>query len=131
MRKRILLADSDWQLLKYAHGPLRKSGNEVIVESDPSRIPSLIETWKPDVIIAPAEFFQEWEEDYSSNQDILARFPDSKFLITAAQQDTSLPWQRWIMKGHEILLKPIVHYLQLHAAIESALNSQHLQRDRA
>ena len=128
MKRRILLIDSDWQLLNYAYSALRKAGYDVIAESDSAGALHLIRTWKPNIAICPVGLLEKWQREVSDFDEIL---PGTSRLITAHADESAQVWQGLAACGHEILLKPVTHYLQLHTAIESALRAAEIASSSA
>lgn len=120
MKRRILLIDSDWKLLNYAYGALRKAGYDVIAESNSTSALRLIRTWKPNLAICPVDLLEKWQRDVPDFERIL---PGTSRLVTANADESAQVWQGLAAQGNEILLKPVTHYLQLYTAIESALRA--------
>jgi len=119
MSLRVLLADPDWELLKLAFRTLRDAGNEVVIEAGPEDAMRLAVQWRPNVIICPAECLDFWEAHHGEDfADLRSR---CSVLVTAPISDPDCPWRKWADRGHEVLLKPLVHPSELSAAIERSV----------
>ena len=119
MAIRTLIADPDWEFLRHAFQALPRSDFHVVVETDRKRALVFARHWQPAVLIAPAQFLEDWQrdEEYAPGG---ARLPPH-VLITAYGNDEPQTWQPWAARGYEVLLKPMVHPTQLHAAMEAVM----------
>jgi len=126
-KKKILLVDPDLQLLTYALGSLREAGYDVISESDATKAMDLAGRWCPHLVIAPSRTLAAWQQAGPKGTQALP--PGSALLVTAQADEPDQQWRNWVDQGHEILLKPIVHYHELHAAIESAMRAAPKQQN--
>lgn len=115
---RVLFTDSDWQLLRFAMHVLPPEGYEVIAESraDASLV---IARTRPRVIIAPARHLELWEQ--RSPGSVGRILEQSAVIVTVHVEDRTGLWRKWVDHGCEVLLNPIVHPMQLYAAVESAI----------
>ncbi len=127
MARKILITDSDWNLLSLAYRTLSEQGYELIDEAAPNTALSIANNWRPDIIIAPPQCITEWQELSSE----AANFPAGRILVTFSENDDPSDWQSWISAGHSILIKPIEHPSQLIAAIEDAAGTIAADRSRA
>jgi len=118
---RILVSDSDWRLLEFAYGDLRQRGYDVIVEASPQKALELARTWRPHVIIVAHGCLSEWDRHLSGGLE--AVLSGAAVLATIDPQDEASSWQRWVERGWEVLLKPLIHASQLRAATDAALLS--------
>lgn len=115
---RVLFTDSDWQLLSFAMHVLPPEGYEVIAESRADASLMIART-NPRVIIAPARHLELWEQRCpGSVGKLLER---SAVIVTVHVDDRPDLWRKWVDNGCEVLLNPVVHPMQLYAAVESAL----------
>ena len=119
MASRILVTDSDTQILTFSLGALREHGFRVIVECSASEALRIAQQWLPDLIIAPASCLLGWASDrHEGLQGIL---PSSAFLLTTFDSEDLEPFQEWIGRRCEVLMKPLIHSAQLIIAVESAI----------
>jgi len=119
MSGKILVADSDRQILRVAFGPLRGQGFRVIAETVPAEALRVAQQWRPDLIIVPASCLKTWDSDPVCGLETI--LPEFAFLVTANSADELTPWQRWLGQWCEVLIKPIVHPLELMVAVEDAM----------
>ena len=128
MRAKILVADSDRKILRVAFETLRDQGFRVIAETAPAEVLRMARQWRPDLIIAPASCLRIWDIDPAEGLDTV--LPEFSFLVTANSPEELTPWERWIGRYCEILIKPVVHPMELVAAVEDAMaaSKQHPPR---
>lgn len=119
MAIRVLIADPDWQFLRHAFQALPGGDYDVIVETDRSKAVTFAKHWQPKLLIAPSHFVEEW---YEGREPAGPVSPCPSVLITAYNSDEPGTWEPWAAKGYEVLLKPMVHPTQLHAAVEAVLS---------
>ena len=122
MAIRTLIADPDWEFLRHAFQALPRREFHVVVEADRERALLFAKHWQPTVLIAPAQFLEDWQRDSDSGPMSASVCPH--VLITAYDSDEPQTWQPWAAKGYEVLLKPMVHPTQLQAAMEAALRKR-------
>lgn len=121
MGVKVLVADPDRQILRAAFGCLRDQGFRVIAESVPAEALRIARRWRPDLIIVPAPCLQAWDSD--PNEGLETILPEFSFLVTANSPDELSCWQRWIGRWCEVLIKPVVHPLELVVAVEDAMKA--------
>ncbi len=127
MATKILITDSDWNLLSMAYKTLGEQGYELIDEACPAIAISIANNWRPDIIIAPPQCIADWRERSASQ----VNFPAGKILVTFNESDDPADWQTWVSAGYSILIKPIEHPSQLIAAIEDAAGMASADRSQA
>ena len=115
---RILVADSDWRLLRHVFGALGRYGHGVVVESAPKQALGIAQVFQPDLVIAPTYCLDTWMR--TSSQSLKELLPDTNFLVTVHIDDDPSQWRHWTSRGCEVLMKPITHSSALLAAIDSA-----------
>lgn len=116
---KVLISESDFRLLEYAYGDLRRHGYEVIVESTPAKALKLIRQWRPQVVVASARCLSAWEE--RTARGLASLFKRAAVMVTVDTEDSDMTWQRWTQRGCEVLFKPLIHSSELRAAIDQAL----------
>ncbi len=118
MSMKVLIVETDWHFLRQVRGFLEPRGHLTLYEPDPERALQRAEHWKPDLAIISAE-----REECCAG-DVLERFgqlqPRPAILLTAALAKFGEAWRAWQHGGDELLLKPLVHPAELHAAIIAA-----------
>jgi len=128
MSMKILIVETDWFFLRQARGFLEPRGHLTLYEPDPERALQRAEHWKPDVAIISAE------REECCTGDVLERFarlrPRPAILLTAALARFGDAWRAWQHGGDELLLKPLVHTAELHAAIVAARENALCPRPR-
>jgi len=98
---------------------LRDEGHQVIAESAPNDALAVARQWLPDVIVAPTPCLHAWASGRTEGlEEIL---PNSSFLVTAEASENLAPCLQWLGRGHEVLLKPVIHSAELVVAVEAAI----------
>jgi len=122
---RVLISESDWRLLEFAFGDLRRHGYEVMVESSPLRALDVVKQWRPEVVIASSHCLGEWENHVDGWLETMP--PHTTIMVTANTDDSDSTWQEWADRGCEVLFKPLVHSSELRVATEQALSARAAQ----
>lgn len=119
MRTRVLISDSDWQLLAFAFGDLREHGYDVLAEASPSKALELARQWRPQVIVASRRNVGAWDKALADRfTDV---FEGAAFLVTVTDDEADGVW-KWVLgRGFDVLPKPLLHASELRAATEAAL----------
>ncbi len=113
---KVLLTDPDWTLINQAYSVGRHEEYDLVAESSWDKALKLAKIWRPKVIIATPECLDAWNIHGDELQDVLSR---STVIVTASDGDAGV-WMPWARQGYEVLMKPLVHPLQLSAAIATA-----------
>ena len=118
MDARILMTESDWQLLDYAHRDLGKHGYAVVT-AHPEEAMVAHSRWQPDVVVTSAEDLAELQRKHpQALEQLMAR---SVVLVTVSLACSEADWRDWARQGCEILFKPILHATELRAAMDFAV----------
>ena len=117
MKSRILVADSDSQVLSIALGPLREEGYQVIAECGAKDALSTARQWLPDVIIISSACLHAWSASHAC--DLQTMLPASMFIVTASAPEDLQYWSQRMGDRCDVLLKPLVHSFELLAAVEA------------
>ena len=115
---RILVADSDWRLLRHVFGALGRYGHDVVVESAAKQALGIAQVFRPKLVIASSDCLDTWMR--TSSQGLEELLPDTSFLVTVHIDDDPSQWRHWTARGCEVLMKPITHSSALLVAVDSA-----------
>ena len=115
---RVLLVDGDRELLCRATAALHAAGCEVMIEAAPAEALALLRLWHPRVVVIASSAMERWDRLLSSGDET---FLDGRRVVVTidADQEVAL-WSRWLSRGHEILVKPLLHPSELITLIEQA-----------
>ncbi len=128
MNARLLVAESDWQVLDFVYRDLRERGYDVIVEADARRAKRVVNQWWPDLVVISGHYLGEWERKCPELVHDLME--SASFIVTVSPDDPHDAWARWLGRGSEILFKPLIHVSELRAAVDAAVLAKvkHLSR---
>ena len=119
MRRRVLISDSDWQLLAFAFGDLREHGYDVLAEASPSKALQLARQWRPHLVVASRRNIGAWDKALADRfTDV---FEGAAFLVTVTDDEAAGVWKWVLARGFDVLPKPLLHASELRAATEAAL----------
>jgi hypothetical protein len=119
MNARLLVAESDWQVLDFVYRDLRERGYDVMVEADVDRAKQVVSHWRPDMVIIAGHHLAQWECQHPELVGEL--MASASFLVTVSPDEPHDAWSRWLGRGCEILFKPLVHVSELRVAADAAM----------
>jgi DNA-binding response OmpR family regulator len=114
---RLLVTDSDWNLLRHARRVAMREGYALMAESQPDESLKIARRWRPDVIIASPQTFAEWSRELHGNFDSLVC---PAMIVTADFNDPSKSWRTWRPLCCDVLIKPVPHVLEVYSALDAA-----------
>lgn len=117
----VLLVESDWGLLSHAFGVFRPDGYEILVEGVPENALQIARRSRPKVIIVPAVVLDAWDARVPGGVQFL--LATSAIVATTDADHAATAIRKWASMGCEILITPLVHPFELHAAVENALDT--------
>jgi DNA-binding response OmpR family regulator len=121
MDARILVTESDWQLLDYAYRDLGTHGYE-IVTARPEEAAVAHSRFHPDVVLTSMDDIERFEA--RSPGALSKMMAHSVVLVTVSLESETRDWQELARRGCEILFKPLLHVTELRAAMEFAVRNQ-------
>jgi len=121
MDARILVTESDWQLLDYAYRDLGAHGYE-IVTARPDDAVAAHSRCHPDVVLTSMDDIAYFESQSPGALDEM--MAHSVVLVTVALESDPGDWQALARRGCEILFKPLLHVTELRVAMEFAVRNQ-------
>ena len=125
MDARVLVTESDWQLLNYAYRDLGSHGYEIVTVR-PDEAVSAHAKCHPDVVLTSVEDIGRFESDTPGALNTM--MAHSVILVTVSPDAGPEEWQEWARKGCEILFKPLLHVSELRVAMEFAVRNQRRTR---
>jgi hypothetical protein len=121
MEARVLVTESDWQLLNYAYRDLGAHGYEIVTVR-PDEVVEAHSKCHPAVVLTSVEDIDRFETD--SPGALNGMMAHSVILVTVSPDSPSEDWQELARKGCEILFKPLLHVSELRVAMEFAVRNQ-------
>jgi len=118
---RVLICDTDQRFVERASHFLMSHGHQVMTEPIAEEAADLVAHWRPDVLVLSSEAAD------SDDGEVLRRIQDLNprpaILLTGQLDRFDAAWRAWRQGGDELLLKPVIHVWELHAAIIAAIES--------
>ena len=126
---KVLFVDPDWHFVQQARGFLEAHAHLVVYEPQPAAALQRALRWQPDVVVISAEL--PCCCDGSRLEELSQLRPRPAIVLTSSLARFDKAWRAWQRGGDEVLIKPLLHPNEIHAAIVAAMQNAICPQRRA